>query len=88
MCLHAVIGDIFGSAYQLLAEGDYVRKVRGNRFVWRWSRGSELLLDLSAAKFCSGIVKSVPKCFPHFHRVVDIVDEWKEFVAPSEVYLC
>jgi len=51
MCLHGVIGDIFGGADQLLAEGDLFGKVLGDRFVWRWSRGGELPQDLSAAEF-------------------------------------
>ena len=33
-------------------------------------------------------MKLVPKCFPHLDWVVDIVDEWKEFVVVSEVSSC
>jgi len=59
----------------------------GVRFlVWRWSRGSEFLQDLSVAKFRWGIVKSVPECFLHLHGVVDIVDQWKELITASEMY--
>jgi len=50
-------------------------------------KGGEHRKNLGVAEFCCGIVKVVSKCIPHFHRVVNIIDEWKEFIAASEVYL-
>jgi hypothetical protein len=52
MCLHGIIGDIFGGADQLLAEGNWFGTVLGDRFICGWSTGGELPQDLGAAKFC------------------------------------
>jgi len=86
MFLHGIIGEIFSGANQHAAAGDECEIVLGERFVIQWSSSGELPQGFAVAKCCCGIVKLDAEFFPHFHGVVNIVNEWKEFIEACEVY--